>query len=77
MSGGNTGLVIDAADLIAVDADAAALHAAMLGGDFELRPLARARFVPGGRLRARLVWRCRALGRTATLELTFKVRDLE
>jgi hypothetical protein len=45
-------------------------------GGFDLRPWARARFVAGGRVRARLVWRCRALGKTATMEITFKPGEL-
>ena len=76
MSRSRTGLLIEATDLVAIDPLAAALHAAMLCGGFDLRPMARARFVAGGRVRARLVWRCRAFGKTTTLELTFKSGDL-
>jgi hypothetical protein len=76
MSSARTGLLIEASDVVAIDADARALHGVMVCGGFDLRPWARARFVAGGRVRARLVWRCRAFGKTATMEVTFKSGDL-
>ncbi len=71
-----TGLLIDAVDLVAIDPDARAMHAALICGGFDLRPFARARSLGRGRMRARLVWRCRAFGKTTTMELTFLSGDL-
>lgn len=67
-----SGLLIDAVALVGFDPDAAAVDRTMVTSGFMLRPFARARFISGGRVRARMVWRCRASGKTMTLEITFR-----